>query len=75
MQLGSLEGSSQACMAYWISAPALRDLIITSEAVPFHDHDEQLNSLALEGPSSELRAFSNPGVWIAQTPAPTSEAP
>jgi hypothetical protein len=75
MELGPLEGSTQTCTAYWISAQALGDLIITAEAVPFHDHEPQFNSLALEGPSSDLRSFANPGVWIAQTPAPTREAP
>jgi hypothetical protein len=69
MELGSA-GEAPSCGAYWISAPALADLIITFAPVMAYGREENLNSLVLEGPSSELRPFANRGVWISEVPAP-----
>ena len=69
MELGSAS-ETPSCGAYWISAPGLADLIITFAPVMAYGREESLNSLVLEGPSSELRPFANRGVWISEVAAP-----
>jgi hypothetical protein len=67
-----LDGDAmEQCGAIWLASPQLTGVIFGFRLQRWtYPETEDQNTLIIEGPAAELRAYPGPGIWLVDAPAP-----